>query len=269
MAMTHTLNQGKVGPDGGMENIEKQSSRRTAGYILRWETCDSFAMPELKLPTIDFLGIGAQRAATTWLDARLRLHPAVWMPPLKELHYFDRFPSYPSPSHLACEHWQRGLFGSRVEDKEWRAHLARSTAEIVQRSGVSWKTLSDLRWLGRYMFRSPKDDDWYRSLFAAGSRRVKGEITPAYSLLDEPTVAHIAAAFPGIRVIFIIRNPVDRALSILAFNQSNGFLPRRMTHSDMIGFLNQPIVTQRKKGSRHPWSLADPFRLRSAEGLLV
>ena len=43
-----------------------------------------------------FLGIGAQRAGTTWLDSFLRTHPALWLPTRrKELHYFD-------------EHYDRG-----------------------------------------------------------------------------------------------------------------------------------------------------------------
>src|ERR1700749_4313420 len=37
----------------------------------------------------DFLCIGAQKAGTTWLDSNLRRHPDVWLPPLKELHYFN------------------------------------------------------------------------------------------------------------------------------------------------------------------------------------
>src|SRR5204862_8294166 len=49
---------------------------------------------------IQFLGIGAQKAGTTWLYEMLRLTPEVWMPPVKELHYFSRSPRYPSPSHL-------------------------------------------------------------------------------------------------------------------------------------------------------------------------
>jgi hypothetical protein len=40
------------------------------------------------LPT--FLGIGAQRAGTTWIDGLLRTHPEVYLPARrKEVHYFD------------------------------------------------------------------------------------------------------------------------------------------------------------------------------------
>ena len=37
-----------------------------------------------------FLGIGAQRAGTTWLHSTLASHPEIWMPRIKEIHYFDR-----------------------------------------------------------------------------------------------------------------------------------------------------------------------------------
>src|SRR5689334_16087334 len=37
----------------------------------------------------DFLCIGAQKAGTSWLYQQLEPHPDFWMPPVKELHYFD------------------------------------------------------------------------------------------------------------------------------------------------------------------------------------
>jgi hypothetical protein len=39
----------------------------------------------------DFLGLGAQRAGTTWLDRLLRHHPDIYLPERrKEVHFFDR-----------------------------------------------------------------------------------------------------------------------------------------------------------------------------------
>lgn len=42
----------------------------------------------------DFIGIGAPKAGTTWLYYQLKDHPDLWLPPVKELHYFNwpRFP---------------------------------------------------------------------------------------------------------------------------------------------------------------------------------
>ena len=37
----------------------------------------------------DFLGIGAPRAASTWMHNRLALHPQLFLPHQKELHFFD------------------------------------------------------------------------------------------------------------------------------------------------------------------------------------
>jgi hypothetical protein len=61
--------------------------------------------PDLRVPPspppipsnarIDFVIAGAQKAGTTTLDALLRLHPGVAMPPWKELHYFDRNSNFP------------------------------------------------------------------------------------------------------------------------------------------------------------------------------
>lgn len=38
----------------------------------------------------NFLVIGAPRCGTTWIDENLRQHPEIYMPPKKELHFFDR-----------------------------------------------------------------------------------------------------------------------------------------------------------------------------------
>lgn len=54
-----------------------------------------------------FLGIGARKAATSWLAGMLRSHSGVRMPHPKGLHYFDRDPSYPSPTPLSTRNWFR------------------------------------------------------------------------------------------------------------------------------------------------------------------
>ncbi|MFW6275337.1 MAG: hypothetical protein ACOC2M_01735 [bacterium] len=47
-----------------------------------------------------FLGIGVQKSATTWLAHMLREHPDIFIPPAKEIHFFDSKPQYPSPNYL-------------------------------------------------------------------------------------------------------------------------------------------------------------------------
>lgn len=40
-------------------------------------------------PRPDFIGIGAQKCATTWLALCLRQHPQIFMASPKELKYFN------------------------------------------------------------------------------------------------------------------------------------------------------------------------------------
>src|SRR5881296_3927906 len=38
----------------------------------------------------DFICVGPQKGGTSWLYQQLESHPDFWMPPIKELHYFDK-----------------------------------------------------------------------------------------------------------------------------------------------------------------------------------
>lgn len=46
-------------------------------------------MSEFLSPLPSFIGIGAPKAATTWLTAVLASHPGIYLPALKETHFFD------------------------------------------------------------------------------------------------------------------------------------------------------------------------------------
>lgn len=101
---------------------------------------------------LDFIGIGAQKAGTTWLYEMLRHHPQVLFPAGKEIHFWD--------------------------------------------------------------MRREQGTQWYRDLFAGVAANSKqGEITPAYAMLPPDTIGEIRALNPAMRVIYIIRNPIERAWS--------------------------------------------------------
>ena len=100
---------------------------------------------------LEFLGIGAQKAGTTWLYEWLRSHPQVSFPGGKEVHFWD------------------GM--------------------------------------------TARDEGWYRSLFESGEERLQGEITPAYGILTPATIRRIQAMSPTVRLIYLIRNPIERAWS--------------------------------------------------------
>jgi hypothetical protein len=53
----------------------------------------------------------------------------------------------------------------------------------------------------------------YSTLFRAGQGKIKGEITPAYSILSPRRIRFIRAVVPRVKLIFLMRNPIERAWS--------------------------------------------------------
>lgn len=149
-----------------------------------------------------FISIGAQRAGSTWLYANLKAHPGIWLPPMKELHYFDELRVEP----FFCKRY-KGLLRGR-----FRANKAAVRAGDWAASDFLW----DLKFFGL-----PRSDRWYASLFSQGKRLVTGEVTPAYSMLSAEAVANIKRINPDLKVIFIMRDPIDRSWS-----QARKDLPR-------------------------------------------
>jgi hypothetical protein len=141
-----------------------------------------------------FLGIGAHKSGTTWLYENLKRHPRVWLPPVKEIHFFDGIPGLPKIAQRLNQAVKDAITAGRVENSEM------------------------LDYLRRYVLDQPKDVAWYRSLFQAAGDRMTGDITPAYAALPEPVVSKIRALLPDCRIIYIMRNPIDRAWSHFRFN---------------------------------------------------
>ncbi len=157
-----------------------------------------------KKPTYpDFLIIGAQKAGTTWLYYNLLRHPQVWMPKVKELHYFDEKVRYRSSIFAK-------LWGKRFEDRRWRSQL-----ELRMRNYRNYpnrRVFGEVLWDLKYFLKSP-NDKWYASLFEQGRRKISGEITPDYSTLGRDAIAHVHEVMPEARIIFMMRNPMERAWS--------------------------------------------------------
>ena len=131
----------------------------------------------------DFLCIGAHKAGTTWLYQQLDSHPDFWMPPVKELHYFDQ--------------------------------LSR-----VQRAGrLRRRDQRDFRFLERLNSLSAEpgiDLEKYGRLFEPKASLLSGDISPNYSTLSDEVIRQVIGYFPNLRVIFLARDPVERVWSHLS-----------------------------------------------------
>lgn len=139
----------------------------------------------------DFLCVGAQKAGTSWLYRQLERHPDFWMPPLKELHYLDQ---------LSKTKW---LHGPRCGDKR--------DASFID-------SMQNLR--GRFYL----DLDTYGRLFQHKGERLSGDISPAYSTLNDEIIERVVDHFTNLKVVFLARDPVDRAWSQLSMGLRLGMI---------------------------------------------
>ena len=178
------------------------------------------------LRVIDFLGIGAQKSGTTWLMKNLRSHPGVWTPRLiKELHYFDvLYLGYGRESQLN--------------------RIRRKMETLINKS--DWdNALSDEK---RPYFRRLYDpdiaftDEWYEHIFSKKKNSVKGEFTPAYCAIGGRGVAHVRRLMPDVKLIYMVRDPYERAMSSLRMILERGNV-RKRTPAELV---EQPVFV--KKG---------------------
>ncbi len=135
--------------------------------------------PDVRLERFpDFLIAGPQRTGTTWLHAHLRYHPEIFLSEPKELFFFSRLKTPHSPKFQSSD---LGWYLHFFRDPPWR--LALKNAITLWKYG-----------------------EWYRP-------RVRGEATASYAALDRDIIQEITALNPDIKVLLMIRNPIDRAWS--------------------------------------------------------
>lgn len=177
---------------------------------------------------IDFIGIGAHKSGTSWLYSCLMQLPDFSLPPIKEIHYFDRSSKYPSPNHL-----EKTNFIERVKNYNWTKEALITIIKHLLKGNFK-----RVKWYSKWYF-SKYNDDWYLSLFNS-FKGLTGEISPSYSILDEEDISKMYKIAPQARIIFLIRNPIDRAWSNFRFNSKfiNNFDIRSVNTNDIEKFMN-------------------------------
>lgn len=193
-----------------------------------------------------FLGIGAHKSGTTWLFTKLRQHTQVWMPPAKEVHFFSLSPHYPSPNALPTYSHLNERLGVKAQNRPLKVRAIELVAREILKSNFQ-----EALWWYRYSF-GDYDDNWYVRLFAqASSTQLTGEITPAYSILDSKDVKRIAAINPDMKLIFLLRNPIDRAWSAVRFYQNTNQQDHQLkSDHQIISYLKSPQVMLRTNYER-------------------
>jgi len=126
----------------------------------------------------DFLILGPQRTGTTWLHAQIRFHPQLFLTEPKELYYFN---SLKGPEPPRFEGNSLGAYLDHFRDSP-RWYVAKMLSALVR-------------------FGEP-----YRPI-------MRGEATASYAALDEEVIGELVSLNPMLKVVLMIRDPIQRAWS--------------------------------------------------------
>lgn len=151
--------------------------------------------------------VGATKAGTTGFYRLLHDHPACALPAVKEAHYWDTFdPALRAKQVAAYERRLGELAAQKAQaaalERGWQVrNLERRITDMTALIAVLQGDRSDdaayLRWLTE----------------GRGPGHVFADITPHYASLPDTVLHRMVAASPQARVIYLLRDPLDRLWS--------------------------------------------------------
>jgi hypothetical protein len=170
-----------------------------------------------------FISPGFAKCGTTWLFDRLTELPDFDMPTVKELHYFNREPKYSTLGR------SRGIMNFML--------LRKTLLRGFGYGGITffWKYLQ--------LYNS--NDKIYTSLFGE-IKKISGDITPTYCMLDEHGVQKMSKLLGDVKIIFILRDPIDRDWS--QFRAKNIIEDKGLEDSSakqILGYFKEPMSIKR------------------------
>ncbi len=145
----------------------------------------------------NFLCVGAQKSGTTWLYEVLRQQKGIWLPPIKELNFFNQLVFERESAYSGW--WRRG-------NALWRLNQATKNEKV----GYDW-----LKFL-LHLCKEDTDIGWYSDIFKrCPNDKLSGEFTPEYLMLPKQVIQTLKAIYPNIKIIMILRRPSCRVESHL------------------------------------------------------
>lgn len=154
------------------------------------------------------LGVGAQKAGTTWLHDYLSHSPQADLGFTKEYHVFD------SLTLPGSTKFRKLITRQAIKDLE-DPHSIGTPRPSVTRAA--------------FLYDQEIYFDYFAGLLKRDGIRLTGDITPSYSGLSEETLLRIRDGFAArgiaVKPVFLMRDPVDRLQSMVRM----GFRERKIT----------------------------------------
>lgn len=164
------------------------------------------------------LGVGCQKGGTTWLHRYLNRHPSVNLGFRKEYHVFDTLTI--TYFRKALEKHERKL--SKLRRRKWKKSKNKKFVRKLrnfERQNSFYESVENYFIYFDELANSKKDI------------KVVGDITPSYAGLSADVLREIRKNLLErgftIRVIFLMRDPVERIISSVRMNRRNSIKAKR------------------------------------------
>jgi len=173
--------------------------------------------------------VGAAKAGTTWLSEQCRRHPSFFMPPMKEIHYFqsvygtiDRLAPIRRLNQVAKFLTASSKAVQAAADEKKRQRLVRRQSNLA-------------RWYALYA-SGRIDEKWYLNLFeGAAGDQFMCDFSAASCKISDAGVEAMHRLSNQTYVLYILRDPFDRLVSHTKF------------HAKFVGDLNWMRRAQQKE----------------------
>lgn len=176
---------------------------------------------------IDYIIVGAQKAGTSWITDRFRELPDFEFMPIKEIHHFDRLyqDSIGFPVSLK----------KRITNYRWLKKMVIYSSIKLLKSGLNFK------WQFNLVFKN-YNDQWYLNFFKP-FKKIKGDNTPCYSILRLEDIKRMYKLCPNAKIIFCMRNPIDRIWSSYRFDLTHEFT-KKLNNECEEDFFNRVALSE-------------------------
>lgn len=173
------------------------------------------------------LCVGAQKTGTTWLHSQLKDHPQIGFSDVKEVHYFN---TIHNGSVLLTtrkvEHLKNLIENNRfaLENYFTRLSQGKKTDKGIEK------------------LLSPVNDEWYMNHLKT-EKKYAADFTPEYALLPNEGFENIKKVSRNQKVIFIMRDPIERAKSAIQYYfQTNGKDIESSTEEEILSVAQKSFI---------------------------
>jgi len=159
----------------------------------------------------DFMIVGPQRTGTTWLTYNILQHPKIFFSNPKEILYFSELESLKN--------------ANKVRNIKFKDTFRLKYLRMFKTQGVDSPLYHsrDISWYLSFFYDKPipyflKTINAWREYKEIYKPRIRGEGSASYAALDKEIIREIVTINPEIKVILMIRNPIERTWSHAKYN---------------------------------------------------